>query len=60
MNGTFKTNEVIEKKRKYFVVEYIRAWNSYLVETSLRFLYTYYMAGFFMILIPAAEILNRL
>ena len=30
-NGTLKTDEVIEN-----IIEYIRAWNSYHVETSLR------------------------
>ena len=60
MNGTFKTDEVIENKVKYFIVQYIRAWNSYHIETSLRFLYAYYIAGFFMILIPVVKILNRL
>ena len=35
MNGTLKTDEVIENKIKYFIIEYIRAWNSYHVETSL-------------------------
>ena len=34
MNGTLKTDEVIENKI-YFIIEYIRAWNSYDVETSL-------------------------
>ena len=34
MNGTLKTDEVIENKI-YFIIEYIRAWNSYHVETSL-------------------------
>ena len=33
MNGTLKTDEVIENKI-YFIIEYIRAWNSY-VETNL-------------------------
>ena len=60
MNGTLKADEIIENKVKYFMVQYIRAWNSYHIETSLRFLCAYYMAGFFMILIPVAEILNRL
>ena len=60
MNATLKTYEVIENKIKYFIAEYIRPWNSYQVEPSLRFLYACYMAGFFMILIPVAEILNRL
>ena len=34
MNGTLKTDEVIENKM-YFIIEYIRAWNSYHVEPSL-------------------------
>ena len=34
MNGTLKTDEVIENKI-YFIIEYIRAWNSYHLETSL-------------------------
>ena len=34
MNGTVKTDEVIENKI-YFIIEYIHAWNSYHVETSL-------------------------
>ena len=34
MNGTLKTDEVIENKI-YFIIEYIRAWSSYHVETSL-------------------------
>ena len=34
MNGTLKTDEVMENKI-YFIIEYIRAWNSYYVETSL-------------------------
>ena len=36
MNGTLKTDEVIENKIKYFIIEYICALNSYHVETSLR------------------------
>ena len=36
MNGTLKTDEVIENKIKYFIIEYIRAWNPYHIETSLR------------------------
>ena len=36
MNGALKTDEVVENKIKYFIIEYIRAWNSYHVETSLR------------------------
>ena len=36
MNGTLKTGEVIENKIKYFIIKYIRAWNSYHVETSLH------------------------
>ena len=36
MNGTLKTDEVLENKIKYFIIEYIRVWNSYHVETSLR------------------------
>ena len=34
MNGTLKTDEVMENKI-YFIIEYIRVWNSYHVETSL-------------------------
>ena len=34
MNGTLKTDEAIENKI-YFIIEYIRAWNSYYIETSL-------------------------
>ena len=60
MNDTLKTDQVIEYKVKYFIVQYTRAWSSYHIETSLHFLYAYYMAGFFMILILIAEILNRL
>ena len=36
MNGTLKKDEVIENKMKYFIIEYIHAWNSYHVETCLR------------------------
>ena len=34
MNGTLKTDEVIENKI-YFIIKYIRAWNSYHAQTSL-------------------------
>ena len=36
MNDPLKTDEVIENEIKYFIIECIRAWNSYHVETSLR------------------------
>ena len=36
MNGTLKTDEFIENKIKYFIIQYICTWNSYHVETSLR------------------------
>ena len=34
MNGKLKTDKVIENK-VYFIIEYIRAWSSYHIETSL-------------------------
>ena len=46
MNGTLKTDEVIENKIKYFVIEYIRASNSYHVETSLRIFLCLLCGGF--------------
>ena len=60
MTGTLKTDEVIVNKIKYFIIEYIRAWNLYHVETSLHISLCLLYGRFFMILIPVLEILNRL
>ena len=60
MNGTLKIDKVIDNKIN-ILSDNIFALGIYIMwKPAYTFLYAYYMAGFFMILIPVAEILSRL